>query len=389
LFIASKKPTIMIRFYIIFSLSLFYISFLSGQDLQYNSFHQNRMLFNPSLTGSHGSQSLRIQSKMQWWNDGGRGYRNLGIMYEESIPCSILDIGFKLLGSEEGEGIYRTTEAGFLSSVYLPINSTKQSVHNVKFGVDFSWGFNSIDFSRLIFSDQLDPKYGVVFPSSFSPPNEGLSSVYFNPGFGFSVKSLWNKNKKNPIASNFGLAMYRFYTINDGEINQSVSLLGLKTTNPYRMSGFAELEFVAYQKNRKFVSLRPLVLYQRQGSLHYIETGSRIHFTRSLGVGLYYHTCPGNEIGQTPWFTISTDVATFTSHGRKLQFVFSYSENMGGLQNLVGPHFELGIAYHLAKSTVCKWLKLEDEVKYSSGFKCPVMSISPGNFKLYENTWYD
>jgi len=359
-----------------------------GQDPAYQDFIHSRFLFNPSLTGSYGSQSWKVRSKFQWNRDGGGGYKTASLLFEETMPCSILDIGAKVNYNEEGAGIYRTLEAGFLTSAFLPFSFSQFSDHNFRMGIDFSWGINSIDFSRLVWSDQLHPKYGIIFPSSFIPPNEGRSSWYFNPGFGVSLRSIWNKKKTNAVMTNFGLALYRFYSIEDGEINQSVSILGLKSTNPYRISFFAESEFVPLYYGGKYVSVRPHILAQKQGPLYYLEAGMRLGYTRTAGVGACIHTVPGNTIGQTPWLSVTTDFMIPIQNGKRLELNFTYSENLGGLKNLVGPQFEIGISYHFAKSGVCNLLGMEDDVPYNTEYVCPIMALTPGKRKMYENIWY-
>jgi len=367
---------------------LFIGIYLAAQDPAYHSFHQNRFLFNPSLTGSTGSESFKIRSKMQWNQDGGNGYRTLSLMMEETMPCSIIDIGAKVNYNEEGAGVYKTFEAGFLSSIFLPMVLSTYSDHNFKIGIDFSWGMNSIDYNRLIWSDQLDPKYGNIRPTSFISPNDGRSSWYFNPGFGVSLRSLWNKKSKKAVMTNFGAAMYRFYALDDGEINQSVSVLGLKNSNPYRFSAFVESEFIATYLNRKYISIRPLLLYQKQGNIHYVETGVRAGYSRNAGIGCYYHAAPANSIGQTPWLTYSTDFMISTGKGKKLEMSFSYSSNVGGLQNFTGPQFEIGINYHISKSSICNMMGMSDDVPYHNSYSCPIMAITPGKLKMYENIWY-
>ena len=375
----------LISVFAIFMLIHFHIS---AQDPAYQNFAQNRFLFNPSLTGSYGAQSWKLRSKMQWNNDGGNGYKTLSLLFEETIPCSILDIGAKVNYNEEGAGLYRTLELGFLSSAFLPLGRSKYSDHNFKLGVDFSWGFNTIDFSRLIWSDQLDPKYGNINPTTFVNPNQGRSSWYFNPGFGVSLRSLWNKKSTKAYMTNFGAALYRFYSLEDGEINQSVSVLGLKNSNPYRLSVFAEAEFVPVYFSRKYLTFRPMILYQKQGNIDYLESGFRAGYLRNAGIGLYYHTAPGNKIGQTPWMTFTTDFLISVGSGKKLELSLSYSENLGGLQNFVGPQFEIGISYHLSKSSICNLMGMEDDVPYNNEYICPIMAITPGKRKMYENIWY-
>ncbi len=375
------------KFYI-FVLLFFFIFGLHAQDAAYHDFAQNRNLFNPSLTGSYGAQSWKVRSKMQWNNDGGNGYKTISLLFEETMPCSIIDIGAKINYNEEGAGLYRTLELGFLTSAFIPWSIGRSSDHNFKMGMDFSWGVNSIDFSRLIWSDQLDAKYGNIYATSFSSPNDGRSAWYFNPGFGVSLRSLWNKKSTKAVMTNFGMALYRFYSIDDGEINQSVSVLGLKGSNPYRMTAFAEAEFIPIYYARKYVSIRPMLLYQKQGDINYIETGIRFGYSRSAGIGAYFHTAPGNTLGQTPWMTFSTDFMLPVGNGKRLEMNLSYSENIGGLQNFVGPQFEIGISYHLAKSSICNLMGMEDDVPYNSEYICPIMAITPGKRKMYENIWY-
>ncbi|MBK7633119.1 MAG: hypothetical protein IPJ13_01705 [Saprospiraceae bacterium] len=182
-------------------------------------------------------------------------------------------------------------ELGFYHPHFCHWESPKYSDHNFKLGVDFSWGHNTIDFSRLLWSDQLDPKYGTkdkfgnLNPTSFAFPNNGRSSWYFNPGFGVSLRSLWNKKSTKAYMTNFGATMYRFIHWRDGEINQSVSVLGLKNSNPYRLSFFAEAEFVPVYFARKYLTFRPMILYQKQGNIDYLESGFRAGYLRNAGIG--------------------------------------------------------------------------------------------------------
>ena len=362
--------------------------FAYSQDPAYLNFSQNRFLFNPSLTGTQGAQSYKFRSKLEWNNDGGQGYKTISLLYEETVPCSVLDVGLKMNYNEEGAGRYRTMELGFLTAAFVPVSRGPFSDHNLRIGLDFSWGINTIDFSRLVWSDQLDAKYGVIFPTSFIPPNEGRSNGYMNPGFGMSFRSLWNKKSANAVMTNMGVALYRFYSNDSGEINQSVSVLGLRSPNPYRLSAFAEMEFVPIYYDYKFLSLRPTAVYQKQGNIHYVEAGLRAGYIKEAGVGVYYHTAPGSNTAQTRWVTFTTDFMIRSGNGKKFEISLAWSENMGGLQNLVGPQFEIGISYHLSSSNLCKIMGMEDDVPYNQTYKCPIMALTPGKRKMYENIWF-
>jgi type IX secretion system PorP/SprF family membrane protein len=358
-----------------------------GQDPAYSSFHSNRLLFNPALVGSQGAQSYTMKAKTQWLNDGGHGYKTISFTAEETVPCSIMDFGVKALVNEEGIAGYRTVELGLLSAMYIPFSWNQWSDHNFRLGLDAAWGWNTVDYSKFVFSDQLDSKYGIVRPSSFVVPNDGISRNFFNPGVGCVIRSLWNKTNRHAFMTNIGLSMYRFYTFSSGQINQSVSVLGLDSPNPNRYAAFAEIEFIVKYIGRRSLTLRPQIVYQKQGDISYIEMGSRFGLARDLGLGLYYHLVPRFNNSPTKWITATFDVLKSNYKGRAVAFNFSYSLNVGGLKNFSGPQFELGIAYHLAKSTICKISGMEDAVNYSYEYKCPYYSFPPGKRKYYENLW--
>ncbi len=380
-----KRPTYKFSIYLWILLSSLCIK---AQDPAYLNFQKNRVLFNPSLVGAQGAQSFQLRAKTQWNTDGGNGYKTASFIYEETMPCSIVDYGFKANFNEEGSGIYRTFEGGFLASIFLPAQIKRHSDHNFRGGLDFTWGRNSIDYSRLIFSDQLHPKYGDIYQTAFQNPNDGRSSVYFNPGVGVSIKSLWNKESNRAIMTNIGGAMYRFYSLKDGEVNQSVSVLGLDNANPIRWSFFAEAEFIPYLYGRTYLTVKPSMVYQKQGAIDYVEAGFRTGVNRTAGLGFYYHASTGTEWPSTKWVSVTLDWLFKVSAEKAIDLNLSYSENIGGLKNLVGPQIEFGISIHLAKSSVCNLMGLEDDVPYNNEYRCPLMAVTPGKRKMYENIWY-
>lgn len=366
---------------------LFSLTKTWSQDPAYGSFMSGRVLFNPSLVGAMGSQSLHVRTKGQWLQDGGGGYKTVSILAEETMPCSIIDLGFKINFNEEGTGLYRTFETGFLISSFLPFSIGRNSDHNLRYGMDASWGRNSINYSKLVFSDQLDPKYGVIGPSSFNVNNPSQSKAYVNPGFGTSIRSLWNKSSKNALMTNIGIAMYRFYGLRNGELSPSISILGLETRNQVRYTAFAEAEFIPRYLGSQFISLKPFLLYQKQGNFEYLEVGTTAGWSRSSSVSLQYHTALNNIQGSTRWFSLGTSFMMKINNKKRLNLNFIFSENLGGLRNLVGSQFELGITYHIARSSICNVLDKEDDVPYGNTYRCPIMSVSPSKQKMYENIW--
>jgi hypothetical protein len=301
------------------------------------------------------------------------------------VPCSFLDIGGKLTFNQEGDAGFRNFEAGFLSAMYIPV-SLSDSEHNIRFGADFGWGLNRLDFSKLTWSDQLDAKYGVVRATNFGINGINYSKVFFNPGFGISLKSLMNKKSTNAWVLNAGWAGYRLYSVYNSSVNQSTSVTGLNRLGIFRWNGFISSKFVLHQSRNEFMTVEPYVVYQEQGNINYWEMGTRYAYLKNAGIAFAYHK--GNFVeSNTSWMNYTADFAFNQRNGRRSDLFLTYSHNTSGLSNFVGPQFEVGINFHFQRSTICKWIDRDDEVPYSSTSICPVMTISPGKRKMYDKIW--
>jgi hypothetical protein len=72
---------------------------------------------------------------------------------------------------------------------------------------------------------------------------------------------------------------------------------------------------------------------------------------------------------------------------QRLDLGLSYSNNISGLNNLVGPIFELSIGWHFSRGIICG---IGGENGYENDFikNSEVVCPDTGNEKLYENIWY-
>ena len=68
----------------------------------------------------------------------------------------------------EGEGCIKRTQIGAVVAVRVPIH------HNMitQFGILSSFVKKRIDWNRMVFSDQLDERYGSIYPSNFKHPSD-------------------------------------------------------------------------------------------------------------------------------------------------------------------------------------------------------------------------
>ncbi|MBK9107747.1 MAG: PorP/SprF family type IX secretion system membrane protein [Saprospiraceae bacterium] len=368
---------------------------LNAQDPFYTHFLGNESRFNPAFTGFKGSTNVNLKYKSQWNQYGKAGFHTGSFYFEESMPCSYFDYGLNLDWDQEGEGFLTTYTAGLRGSGAIPFE-IGQSHHNIKVGVGLQWSLKTIEYSKLVFSDELDAKYGFKdefgndLKSGFLPPNGGRSLWFFTPTIGFVHQVLFNKDSKRGFNMTYGFAMHNFYSLGNSSVTGgSESILGQETKIPSRYNFLLSSEFIMVNLKRSFVSLKPMVLYQKQQNLKYWEAGARLSLNRQAAIGFSYHFNGQAKSGwNTDWFTVSLELAKFINKDSQIAIGLAYSDNISGIRNYLGATYELTFAIHFASSPSCKLAGKGDEVPYSSDVKCEINSISPSKRKLYENIWY-
>ena len=385
------------RFVLLWAVAGFFPCWLIAQDPFSTHFFNNQSDFNPALTGSRGAFSVDLKLKTQWGSSAVAPNQSGSVNIEESMPCSILDYGAHFNFDEEGDGRFRTYDGGFRFAGTIPIETTDQ-LHNIRLGGSLQWSYKTIDYDRLIFSDQLDPKYGNIFGSSFVPPNSGASSTFFTPALGIAYRGLFNKRSKQATSVSAGVSLHNAYSLGGAAFGNEESILGIGTQIPPRIAFFAEAELVLYTNGGSYFSIRPLFLHQRQsrplfgegGSLRYFEAGSRFSLNRVLTAGVFYHFTGqrSEEAFNTNWLTFSLETGLLTGGARdkRIDLGFAYSNSFTGLSNAVGPIFEASISIHLRRSPTCS-LMGEPGSGGGQAMPCPTMR-STSRRKLYENIWY-
>ena len=218
---------------------------LFGQDPFYNQFYMNESRFNPALVGYRGALSVMSKYKTQWNNNQTAGFQTGLLSLEESLPCSIFDYGLSMNGDQEGDGLLKTYELGFRAAGTIAWDAGYSS-HNARIGLGLSWSGKRIDYSRLLFSDELDPKYGSVdvlgqdLPTEFIPPNDGRSLWFFSPSIGFTHRILVNRQSRRSPTIHYGIAVHNAFSLGRKEyIGNIESLLDKDTRIAPRFNLFA------------------------------------------------------------------------------------------------------------------------------------------------------
>lgn len=366
-----------------------------AQDPFFIHFFNNESTYNPALVGYRGALSVLMKYKAQWPGLGGAHFRTGNVAVEESLPCSIFDYGLNFRFDEEGEGIFRTRDFAFRFAGVVPFD-VGASRHNLRMGAGFQWSFKSVDYNRLVFSDELDPKYGLTdalgldLPTSFVPPNDGRSLWFFSPSVGITHRILVNENKPRSATIHYGVALHNAFSLGRDEFTgNEESILQVGTKIARRWSVFGSVELLPYLQRGAFFSIKPTVLYENQGGLSYWEAGAKFSLNRLLALSAFYHDNRSPVTGRnTRWMSFALEFGEVLGKDRRFDLGFSYANSFTGLRNHVGPIFEFSVGFHFASSPSCRLGGRGDEVPYGSQIRCPSSAFSPSNRKMYESIWY-
>jgi type IX secretion system PorP/SprF family membrane protein len=369
---------------------------LRAQDPFFSHFFLNESAYNPALTGFRGATSVMAKYKTQWFAGGVPGFQTASVAFEESLPCSVFDYGLAFRGDEEGQGLLRTIDltGRVAGTVAWDIG---YSSHNLRAGIGLGWASKGIDYTRLIFSDELDPKYGTVdatgidLPTAFAPLNDGRSLWFFSPAVGLSHRVLFNRQNRRSPTVHYGAALHHAFSLGNREYFGNIeSILGAETRIDARWNLFFSGEFILVSDGRSFLSFQPMMRYQRQGVLSYYEVGSRFGMNRDLSLGIHYHAASGRYglARDNNWLTLEGQLGGIVMKDRRVDLGIAYATNLTGQRNHFGPILEFSLAFHFASSPTCALAGYKDEVPYGSGIKCPTSALTPGRRKMYESIWY-
>ena len=134
-----------------------------SQDPSFSQFYAKRIYLNPAFTGLDGGVAVSGAARLQWLAVD-KGFKTYNAAVETQLPFWRVGLGLHLLHNQEGHAALNTTQAGVTFSYTIP--GEKNNLH---FGFEGRVTQKSIDWSKLVFSDQLDPVYGVVNPTAATP----------------------------------------------------------------------------------------------------------------------------------------------------------------------------------------------------------------------------
>jgi type IX secretion system PorP/SprF family membrane protein len=246
-----------------------------AQDPSFAQFYQFRTYLNPAATGSERGLNVAMIYKNQWSYVPG-GFNTVG---------AALDVQSARLSSGIGATFYRDMEARILQTNYASVSyayiaKITRNI-NLHIGVNAAFVNKSIDRSKLIFTDQLDPEVGII-PGG-SSTNIVLRKVnYFDLDAGLLLRFRYNIND-HPVHNSIGFAVHHLTRPDE-------SFENISTKIPMRFTAHYGTMFpISRGRNKRNIDfyLSPVFKFDFMEKLRVYNVGTYVTF-KPMYVGVMY-----------------------------------------------------------------------------------------------------
>ncbi len=298
--------------------SFFGSQFLWAQDPVFSQFYAAPLLLNPALAGNTDGGKVALNYRNQWPRIN-QAYVTTAASFDQYFPHINSGFGLSILVDDAGRGLYKTTSA----NLFYSYNARFRHNLNMRLGIQAGYINSRVDWSRLIFLDQIDPEFGALspggipYPTEEVPPETGnsvgvidvsMGVLIFNDVFygGISLKHLNSPE-------------FSFLNINN-DLNAGLPI-GVS------IHGGAELDLLSLGRARE-VYMAPNFQYLKQGGFSQLNIGTIFRYYK-FGTGVWYRHTSENP-----------DALIFLVEGRHdiYRIAYSYDMTLSSLTGSGGAH---------------------------------------------------
>ncbi len=314
-------------------LMLLPLSNLHSQDLDYSQFYNNPTYYNPANVGLTTGLKARLNYRRQWTGLSGdyHTYSFSADVAERSLPGAG-GIGIIANQSLAGKGVLKTNTIGIMPSVRIPIS--KNTIFQL--GALASIVTQQLNWDNLVFSDQLDPRWGNIYPTTFTGASR--DKVVF-PDFAFG--GIFQFKGNDDLEGTLGAAVHHITTP-----NQSFFEVNAKLPRKYVYN----LDFIitiredqGYYSKRQGFKLNPGIMVQHQSSMMLYTLGMNIYMSH-VYLGLWYKN-QTLEYDEFSTFTAMAGINIPFNEESRMKVMYSYEMNINAMHNFTGPSHEISLVF--------------------------------------------
>ncbi|MBK6987519.1 MAG: PorP/SprF family type IX secretion system membrane protein [Bacteroidetes bacterium] len=148
-----------------------------AQDPEFTQFYANPLYLNPAFAGSVRCPRVALNYRNQWPALTGT-FVTSSASYDQHVEALGGGIGLLVMNDKAGEGTLTTTNISAIYSYQLNINRE----FSIKFGMQGTYAQKKVDWDKLTFGDMIDPRFGFIYQTQETRPNENKSFWDFSAG---------------------------------------------------------------------------------------------------------------------------------------------------------------------------------------------------------------
>lgn len=250
-------------------ISLFFSTYTNGQDMQFTQFYSSPLYLNPAFAGAGSCSRVSLAYRNQWPGVK-KGYVSQLASIDHFFHKEKFGGGLLVTNDVSGSGSLQRSTVNLLLAYETRLN--RKLV--LRYGFQPGVGFVSIDYSKLIFGDQIARGGNVT-----SLEQQPSGKVYFDMGAGVLLyaKEYWG-----------GIAIHHFVKHEEGLINPYVELpLKYSVHGGYK---FLLKEDLKDDSKSEHVSIA--LNYRGQQNFDQLDIGAYYSKSR-MNVGIWYRGIPG------------------------------------------------------------------------------------------------
>ncbi|MDQ3190907.1 MAG: type IX secretion system membrane protein PorP/SprF [Bacteroidota bacterium] len=237
-----------------------------AQDPQFSQFYANPLYLNPAFAGTGNCPRINMNYRNQWPGITGT-FVTHSASYDQHVDALSGGIGLIVTNDKAGEGTLNTTNVSAIYSYQLPVTRTL----SIKAGFQGTYLQKRIDWSKLTWGDEIDPRRGFIYQTNQVPIDQGINALDFSAGLLAFSKTYY-----------FGMAVHHI-----NEPNESLVVGPSPLPKKFTFHGGVVIPAGGRSED---ANISPNILYMVQQNFHQLFLG--LYATKGPMVGgiWYRHT---------------------------------------------------------------------------------------------------
>lgn len=305
-----------------------------AQDPEFSQYYAAPLSLNPAFTGTASDHRFILNHRIQWPSIT-NGFVTSALSYDYNMESLNSGVGLLIMTDKAGTANLKSTAVNFQYAYKVSL----QDKWVLSSGLNFGLGNRNIDFSKLVFGDQLEFDSDSGIPSDDPVFSNLQSSTYFDFGGGLLAynRKFW-----------FGFSAMHLNKPNRSLINEEAQI-------PMKTSLHGGVRIPLYHgmfKRDRIAAIMPSFVYKQQGRFDQLDIGTYFLY-EPVVFGVWYRGIP---IRQNAADNVSQDavVVILGFQLERFELTYSYDLTVSELGPSSGGTHEVALKFKVDLATQVK-----------------------------------